>query len=316
MRLFGSAIIALLITLGLQAQSQGPFAPGVGSPGTKAIHKDSSIVLGWADSVIVHRGYLDIAQPGLGLVSHGQASNAYYYADGQVISLGDSGMATYVLTQPLTDHSGPELAIFENSFSDDFLELAFVEVSKDGQQFYRFPTISLVDTVVQTGAFGSTDPTQIQNLAGKYRADYGQPFDLKDVPELDSVNYIRIIDAIGSIDPNYASRDSQGNIINDPYPSNFPSGGFDLDALAFLHPSGLSVESNQLAKIQAYPNPAANYIQVKKALKLELVHPSGQILQNAVGSRMDFNSVQSGFYILIAEFEGSQMKTFKIQVLP
>ena len=33
----------------------------------------------------------------------------------------------------------------------------------------------------------------------------------------------------------YASYDSQGNIINDPFPTPFETGGFDLDAIGVIH---------------------------------------------------------------------------------
>jgi hypothetical protein len=34
---------------------------------------------------------------------------------------------------------------------------------------------------------------------------------------------------------NYASCDSQGHQINDPWPTPFPTGGFDLDAVGVIH---------------------------------------------------------------------------------
>jgi len=46
---------------------------------------------------------------------------------------------------------------------------------------------------------------------------------------------VKVIDVIGTIDPQYASRDSFGNIVNDPYPTPFGSCGFDLDAVGVIN---------------------------------------------------------------------------------
>jgi len=59
---------------------------------------------------------------------------------------------------------GFDFAVFENSFNDSFLELAFVEVSSDGINFVRFPATSNTQTDVQITGFGTIDPTYINNL--------------------------------------------------------------------------------------------------------------------------------------------------------
>lgn len=312
--LFG--ILLFLATLGLHAQSQGPFAPAAGIPGTSAIHKDSSLISYWADSVIIQRGYLDIANKSLGFSSHGDSSLALGYADGQVVSLGDSGLATFYLSTPIYNQAGPEFAIFENSFSDVFLEFAFVEVSADGQTFYRFPATCLLDTSVQTGAFGSSEPSYVKNLAGKYRADYGQPFDLAELPQLDTVRYIRIVDAIGSIDPQYASRDAQGRIINEPYPTAFASGGFDLDALAFLNPNSIGINEFKTQAQLPYPNPAKTRVSVEKAESMHLLSLNGTIIKIATGSTLSLDGVPAGLYILQYNFKDGDQKRSKLWLRP
>ena len=35
-----------------------------------------------------------------------------------------------------------DFCVFENAFNDSFLELGFVEVSSNGNDFYRFPSTS------------------------------------------------------------------------------------------------------------------------------------------------------------------------------
>ncbi|MFN6048554.1 MAG: T9SS C-terminal target domain-containing protein, partial [Bacteroidota bacterium] len=50
-------------------------------------------------------------------------------ASNGVVSLGDGGIATLTFDPPITNGDGFDFAVFENTFLDTFLELAFVEVS-------------------------------------------------------------------------------------------------------------------------------------------------------------------------------------------
>lgn len=309
MRFWG--LLILLLSLKLQAQSPGPYAPAAGQTGSTAIHKDSSIISAWAESVSILRGYLDIAQKNLGYASHGQEMDALNYADGSVVSLGDSGLAEFYFSSPIINLAGPEFAIFENSFSDVFLEFAFVEVSKDGHTFFRFPAICLTDTLLQTGSFGATETSLVHNLAGKYRADYGQPFDLAEIP-IDTVYHLRIVDVIGSIDPQMGMRDSQGRIINDPYPTAFASGGFDLDALALLAPSSLSADANQLTTNHAYPNPAKERVTVANALQLKLYSFGGNLLATSPNASLDLSNFPAGYYYLEATLSDKSRRIEKL----
>lgn len=308
-------VSGLILSWGLAAQSLGPFAPAAGLAGSTAIHKDSSIIKAWGDSIYVERGFLDIAHKSLGRVSYGDSLLPLGPADGQVISLGDSGRATYVLSTPLVDQEGAEFALFENSFSDVFLEFAFVELSADGQNFYRFPAICLLDSTPQTGAFGSSEPSRVKNLAGKYRGDYGQPFDLADIPPIDTVRYIRVVDVIGSINAPWVNRDSQGRPINDPYPSAFASGGFDLDALAILHQPQLSKPDRPLTG-PVFPNPASREVRVRDAQSLSLFNLNGKLLKRRYSEQLRLDGVEPGLYILIIEDYMGQERSAKLRVRP
>jgi hypothetical protein len=188
---------------------------------------------------------MNISNPGLGLATAGTAADALGIAQGNtsgVVSLGDGGQITLTFTGGIRNGPGADFAVFENGFSDSFLELAFVEVSSNGSDFFRFPAISLTQTSTQVGGFGSLDATNLYNLAGKYRAGFGTPFDLAELagfsPLLDvgAVTHVRIVDVVGSINPLYASYDSLGNLVNDPWSTPFASSGFDLDAVGVLHP--------------------------------------------------------------------------------
>jgi hypothetical protein len=237
-------VLATLISLRSMA-SAGPFAPAAGQPGSTAIADTSPLFVEWANGFQnLIRGPLDIANPGAGSASFGNPNFALGPADGNtshVVSLGDGGQITMTFAHPITNGPGPDLAVFENGFSDNFLELAFVEVSSNGVDFVRFPSESVTQTATQVSAFGMLDPTNIDGLAGKYRAGFGTPFDLSQVAglspivDVNDIQFVRVVDVVGSINPAFGTRDSSGNLINDPYPTAFSSGGFDLNGVGVLH---------------------------------------------------------------------------------
>lgn len=282
------------------------YAPPVGQAGTTAIGADSSLIDYWAGQASVVRGYEDIALQNT-LASHGTTSNATGSADNNVISLGDSGIVTYQLANIISNHPGAEFAVFENSFSNDYLELAFVEVSSDGQNFTRFPAYSETQTAQQTGTFGLTDATEIKNLAGKYKGLYGTPFDLADLSDssgvdINNITHIRIVDVVGSVDPTWGTYDSQGNLINDPYPTEFSTGGFDLDALAVLKPSTSAIQENNITA-KVYPNPVSErlFIQTNKKISIEIVDLNGKLMHRGVVDQkmaIDVSNWAKGTYLL------------------
>lgn len=220
----------------------GPFPPSAGNPGSDAIPASDPRITLWATDASVERGPANILFPDGALAGFGTESDATGPSDATsedpytAVSLGDGGSATVTFDPPFQNIPGPDFAVFENAFGNAFLELAFVEVSSDGETFFRFPATSLTRTDLQVGSFGGVDPTDVHNLAGKHPAGFGTPFDLSDLPthptvDLQRITHVRIIDVIGAINPDLASRDTSGNIINDPYPTAFFTGGFDLDAV-------------------------------------------------------------------------------------
>lgn len=231
-------IAIMLFLFGGQINAQ--FPPPAGQEGSTAIFADSSVFTGWAETVVVERGFINMDEPSLGYADYGTDSDALGKADNMVVSLGDGGSAIFNFDPPIINGQGPDFAVFENSLWDDFLEACFVEVSSDGENFVRFPAISNVPNDIQLGSFGTMDASLIHNFGGKYRAMFGTPFDLEELknePGLDvnQISHIRLVDVVGSIDPAYASVDSQGNLVNDPWPTPWNSSGFDLDALGIIH---------------------------------------------------------------------------------
>lgn len=248
----------LLASLTIKAQ----FAPPAEMPGSTAIPAESPQFVNWASGCIIEAGFLDISNELLGFVTYGLPEYATQMADNQVVSLGDKGMATCFFDVPLANGEGWDFAVFENSFDDTFLELAFVEVSSDGEFFVRFEATSLTQTETQTETFGVLDATQINNLAGKYRGGYGVPFDLQELIDIDGldINHIiavRIIDVVGNIQPEWRSEDALGHPINDPWPTAFETGGFDLDAVGVIHNQNNTdvVQFDEKVDFLLYPNP-------------------------------------------------------------
>ena len=299
------------IALSFSALSQS-YAPAPGNAGSTAIHKDSSIIVNWATGIDLRRGYLEISDPSMGDVSYGVASDALGPADGStVVSLGDSGVATLTFDVPITNGTGPDFAIFENGFTDDYMEFAFVEVSSDGVTFVRFPSHSEVQTVSQIDNFSFSDCRMVHNLAGKYRTMYGTPFDLEEVsgsPGLDvnAITHIRLIDVVGSIDPQYGSVDSFGNLINDPYPTSFESGGFDLDGVGVIHEQTNSHKESGL-NVRLYPNPATTSFTLELSSgehKVELLTSDGRHIDQWSQSSLqeyDVSKLNNGMYLIIID---------------
>lgn len=269
-RLFSSL---LLLTL-LHPLAQAQYAPQAGVAGSDAIHKSSSSIAAWATQCSIQRGWQDIADKSLGPTSVGDSSMATGIADGSVVSIGDSGIAVLQFAQPIYNGSGPDFAVFENGFANPanpeeaFLELAFVEVSSDGEHFFRFPNVSNTPTSTQIAGSGVyMDARLLHNLAGKYISQYGTPFDLDDLAgtaglDVNNITHVRIVDVIGDIGA-HANLDNNGHKINDPYPTNFATGGFDLDAVAVMHQKTTGItELDKNIQIGIYPNPTTDYLTI------------------------------------------------------
>jgi hypothetical protein len=196
--------------------------------------------------------------PGGGVYSTFQTpDNALGEADSAIVTLGDlyqeqidagasCGSITLTFDTTITNGDGYDFAVFENGFESNagglFAELGYVLVSTDGDYWALFPSVSLTEDLA--GAYGTIDPTDVYNLAGKHANNYGTSggtgFDLSDLldnalvlaglVDLDEINYVQIVDIPGSGD----YYDSEGNPIYDAWVT-WGSGGFDLDAVGVIN---------------------------------------------------------------------------------
>jgi len=214
---------------------EASYPPAASDPLSTAVQLDDARILGWASEVVDF-------QPGEGLADEwSDSTQALGAAEGtalDVVSLGRGGVIVLGFDRPIADGQGADFAVFENSFSETFLELAFVEVSSDGALFVRFDVAySAVDGSQE---FSELDTSDLGQFAGKYQRGAGTPFDLavlRQHPEVSSgqvdltaITHVRLLDIVGD----GSVTDSFGRPIYDPYPTA-ESVGFDLDAVAVLN---------------------------------------------------------------------------------
>ena len=235
-------------------------------PGFVGEARVNPVFLAWADTVEDYSPATD--------AEGGAVVDAFWQFSGEalgpvtgdnfaVVSLGDlsgaaiasgrsPGSLTVSFTEPIRNFSGADFAVFENGFianSDQggagiggiSAELAHVEVSSNGEDFARFESVSLTGEAV--GPYGSIDPTQVFNLAGKHvnagGESWGTPFDLEDLSDhslvqsgavdLNAITHLRLVDVPGSGD----FPDSRGNPIYDAW-YTFGSGGADIEAVGAI----------------------------------------------------------------------------------
>jgi hypothetical protein len=186
---------------------------------------------------------------------------------------------------PIRNGRGYDFAVFENAIlslinTDNgsiagkmMAELAFVEVSTNGMDFARFPSVSL--TAGRVGRYGTIDVTDVYNLAGKHpntdSVCTGTPFDLEDLRDhplvrqgrvnLDAICFVRLVDIPGggtfadqaTVFPDPASYDPNTVPHFAPYTGvhpifdawlTFGSGGFDLEAVGVLNEQRFSADLN------------------------------------------------------------------------
>ncbi len=303
-----------------------PFAPKAGDAGSTAIKADDAKFVNWAKGATVTRGLQKIGLLSGGYATVGTESNVIGKADNSVISLGDGGYAVITFNKPIANGPGADFAVFENGFAYNFLELAFVEVSSDGENFFRFPATSYTDTTAQTDGFGYTDPKSLNNLAGKYQVDYGTPFDLEELKnttglDVNNITHVKVIDVVGAIDKDYATRDQYNQIVNDPWPTQFGSGGFDLDAVGVINESSTTSLNDPTASdlVNVYPNPAKSGETVTIGntsgyVTFELLNSLGEAVASGTTTEVSLSGLTPGLYFLNVTTDNGTLKGKKLIV--
>lgn len=282
------------------------FSEGAESGDSIAVMTNDERISSWATHGTINRGYINIAKPDSGFASYGSLEDALGIAEGNsmdVVSLGDRGSVTLGFNETISNHEGIDFAVYENAFTDTSLELAFVEVSSDSVNFVRFPAVSITQNEIQLSNIDALNNREIHNLAGKYKQGFGTGFDLAELADsslvdINNVHYIRIVDVVGSINPVYGTRDINNNIINDPYPTEFNSSGFDLDGIAIL---ANPIKNNNpelftkagIKLYNAYPNPfnpsttISFELPERTEISLNIYNVKGQLVKTLINDRLD-----------------------------
>ena len=267
--------LGLLLSLPTAAASAGPYAAAKAA----AIAYTDSNIVEWATGATINRGLAEIDNPSLGYASYGGPNGSGTSANtapigeppsastSYAVALGQGGTATLTFAQPITNGAGYDFAVFGNGFSvgtQEWVKPAFVEVSSDGVNFFRFPSVSLTQATTQVGSYGDLDPTNLYDLAGKDPAGYGTQFDLSEMAgvspllNVGAVTEVRLVDCIGDINPAYATYDSQGHIVNGPWPASSLAGseGFCLAGVGVMNevpePTTLVLAASGMAAVAMY----------------------------------------------------------------
>lgn len=247
-------ITALSLPFGFCVAQAGPYSTPTDTNHLidPAVHNTSERLVGWAETMVDYS-----PSPGVS-DSFAKPENALGQYSSSIVSLGDvsadglasgtkPGSITLGFGNGFSNGAGWDFAIFENGFTNPqnsnqlFMELAYVEVSSNGEDFARFDSISTnTGPVSGSGAFAYYDTTNVYNLAGKHGAGYGTTFDLDDLLghelvllgllDLDAIRFVRIVDIPG----NGSQLDSEGNPIYDNWLTT-GSGGFDLAAIGYAY---------------------------------------------------------------------------------
>jgi len=224
--------------------------------------------------------------------------------DEDIFSLGDlsreqisqgvlPGQMTLQFDEPIRNGGGYDFAVFENGLLSEFTtpagsaagqmfaELAYVEVSSNGEDFVRFTAVSL--TGQQVGLFGTIEISNVYNLAGKHpnsgRRCTGTGFDLQEITDdagvisglvdINNIRYVRIVDipgtgdfydeAVRHIDPGtwpawncYANNHPIYDAWDTSLVPLHPSGGFDLEAIGVLKEQKYSADIDLNGVIDMY----------------------------------------------------------------
>ena len=281
-----------------------------GSEGCPAIHKDDARFADWAS------GWRDLSyganceaewrNPHNAL---GKASDSVY----DILCLGDGGSVVMTFDFAIRDGEGFDFAVFENSFDGYFLELAFVEVSSDGEHFVRFPNLYLDESPI--GAFAKGNPRYVYNLAAKYSCEYGHPFDLAELKaayefalspactfsdeyknsllenyaflDFSNIKYVRIVDIIGD----GKTLDCEGQGIYDPV-GCVGSAGFDLNAIGVIN----SRKDSGLKEQTVFFEPIAD-MQLDDIAPIALSAFASSGLEVAFEVAQGSGNIENGFYI-------------------
>jgi hypothetical protein len=129
---------------------------------------------------------------------------------------------------------------------------------------------------------------------------------------------------VGSINNEFGSRDSAGRIINDPFPTPFASGGFDLDAIGVINQNPQGIQNNTLSNLKVYPNKLSigeriTISNIKTDINTSLYSYNGECIRKEyIDSSLDktylgTENLKAGLYFLRLE-DSKSTRTCKLLI--
>jgi hypothetical protein len=114
----------------------------------------------------------------------------------------------------------------------------------------------------------------------------------------------------------YATYDINNNPINDPFPTAFSSGGFDLDAVGVIHQQTTSVNEQPISafNFQVFPNPVAHNQQLniqceEKINAIFIYNCQGEIIyQGRETTPLNIQLKQGVYFLKIETDKGTAIK--------
>ena len=109
----------------------------------------------------------------------------------------------------------------------------------------------------------------------------------------------------------FGSRDAKNNLINDPYPTPYPSAGFDLDAVGVINSEALDLEE-MTTNVSIFPNPSTGVFTINAPgeNRVEVYSVKGENLfqQNFIDStKVDLTTFPKGMYFVVANGVGRKI---------
>jgi hypothetical protein len=219
---------------------------------TTSCFNDEDTTIQWNTSVITPAEVIDYSATGTQVYNDTtKAMNLPQGNDGgslDICSLGHGGSITFHFSKKIINGPGVDFKIFENVFQTSsttfYTEAAYIEVSADGNNWYRWPAVTSTDSLYNElnkefyiSGFAGINPvySNYSKLSSPKPEDSdsgGDFFDLNDLPDNDPVAlaiknngfyYIKIIDCGEHID------DAGNQMIGGD------ASGFDLDAVVGIN---------------------------------------------------------------------------------
>ena len=148
---------------------------------------------------------------------------------------------------------------------------------------------------------------------------------LSSFPELNinAITHVRLVDVVGSNQNAFCSRDAGGRKVLDPWPTPFPSCGFDLDAVGVIHHNDpAATQKVNDAIYQVYPQPADGFQQVviqDEIINFTLLSIAGSkvagvnVLKNQQGFQIDTSTLQNGTYYMCIQLKNNKAICYSSQ---